>query len=389
MCANKTSIEPSTPGVVTFWYRAPEISINEIYSEKIDLWSLGAIIYEMISGHPLFEHQKDTPISLIEYYFKLFPFQASRRTFEKLYQPEKIEMFYNLVSTSKTIKNLNIDKNNFSDDQIIHLTVKRLKGLAAQYTVVLPAHDPFFLLVAKLLSLDPSIRPSAKECLLNTQSMFEKYSPYISSQFSLMASEEAKSAVHNVVKFQRCVHRLKAYKMFVALYNQNGRIPWYSHRILFHAIDLFEMYLAEFFAGPPASPTTVLPAIVANNTDYDVYLKVYVCLYVFHKIFNTMEDPFEWKRFSPKEFSTPENIANAETFEFVLFARVAKCRLYRPTLYEYLVQKEGRESKALIKKCVQALVNLDFVEQSEGNPAATNGLVSFPSYAEIFERIAG
>lgn len=39
---------------VTPWYRAPEICVGAIFSEKADMWSVGCLIYEMQVGAPLF-----------------------------------------------------------------------------------------------------------------------------------------------------------------------------------------------------------------------------------------------------------------------------------------------------------------------------------------------
>ena len=41
--------------VVTLWYRAPEVLLgSRHYSTAIDMWSVGCIFAEMISGVPLF-----------------------------------------------------------------------------------------------------------------------------------------------------------------------------------------------------------------------------------------------------------------------------------------------------------------------------------------------
>lgn len=37
----------------TAYYVAPEIMRGEIYSEKIDIWSLGVIIHVLLTGKPL------------------------------------------------------------------------------------------------------------------------------------------------------------------------------------------------------------------------------------------------------------------------------------------------------------------------------------------------
>ncbi|CEL93338.1 unnamed protein product [Vitrella brassicaformis CCMP3155] len=47
--------QPLTHEVVTLWYRAPEIILGQdCYSTSIDMWSVGTILYEMLTGQPLF-----------------------------------------------------------------------------------------------------------------------------------------------------------------------------------------------------------------------------------------------------------------------------------------------------------------------------------------------
>ncbi|CAO2646147.1 Cyclin-dependent kinase 3 [Lemmus lemmus] len=44
-----------THEVVTLWYRAPEILLgSKFYSTAVDLWSIGCIFAEMVTGKPLF-----------------------------------------------------------------------------------------------------------------------------------------------------------------------------------------------------------------------------------------------------------------------------------------------------------------------------------------------
>ncbi|CCW71120.1 unnamed protein product [Phytomonas sp. Hart1] len=56
------SVETYTHEVMTLWYRAPEIILNQRhYSSSADVWSLGCIVAEMILGNSLFcgENAKD------------------------------------------------------------------------------------------------------------------------------------------------------------------------------------------------------------------------------------------------------------------------------------------------------------------------------------------
>ncbi|XP_057682349.1 cyclin-dependent kinase 4 [Corythoichthys intestinalis] len=43
-----------TPGVVTLWYRAPEVLLNSVYLSSVDVWSAGCIFAELFQLKPLF-----------------------------------------------------------------------------------------------------------------------------------------------------------------------------------------------------------------------------------------------------------------------------------------------------------------------------------------------
>ena len=45
--------------IQTRWYRSPEIIYNIPFNEKIDIWSAGCIIYEIMSNHALFKAPSD------------------------------------------------------------------------------------------------------------------------------------------------------------------------------------------------------------------------------------------------------------------------------------------------------------------------------------------
>lgn len=48
--------EKQTLEVSTLWYKAPELLLGfEHYSNKIEVWALGCIFAELITGAPLFD----------------------------------------------------------------------------------------------------------------------------------------------------------------------------------------------------------------------------------------------------------------------------------------------------------------------------------------------
>ncbi|XP_021734680.1 cyclin-dependent kinase G-2-like [Chenopodium quinoa] len=55
-CQYGSPLKPYTSMVVTLWYRAPELLLGaKEYSTAVDMWSVGCIIAELLTGKPLFE----------------------------------------------------------------------------------------------------------------------------------------------------------------------------------------------------------------------------------------------------------------------------------------------------------------------------------------------
>lgn len=61
---------PLTPGVVTIWYRAPELLLGtKRYTSSVDLWSAGLVLAELLLSVPLFTGE--TPIEQLSLIVKL------------------------------------------------------------------------------------------------------------------------------------------------------------------------------------------------------------------------------------------------------------------------------------------------------------------------------
>lgn len=66
-------VRKTTNAVVTLWYRAPDVLLGSTtYGTPVDLWSVGCIFAEMISGAPLFDGRSD-----IDQLQKIFQFLGS------------------------------------------------------------------------------------------------------------------------------------------------------------------------------------------------------------------------------------------------------------------------------------------------------------------------
>lgn len=52
--------EPCTEYVATRWYRAPELLVGEMnYGPPVDIWAIGCLFAEMMTGDPLFPGESD------------------------------------------------------------------------------------------------------------------------------------------------------------------------------------------------------------------------------------------------------------------------------------------------------------------------------------------
>ena len=61
-------MQPMSKEIMTLWYRAPEVLLSNLeYTKAIDLWSVGIIIFELLTGRNLFEATSE-----IDMLFKIF-----------------------------------------------------------------------------------------------------------------------------------------------------------------------------------------------------------------------------------------------------------------------------------------------------------------------------
>ncbi|KAL8901090.1 MAG: hypothetical protein Q9207_005377 [Kuettlingeria erythrocarpa] len=68
--ARAYSVRPLTPGVVTIWYRAPELLLGtKRYTPAVDLWSAGCVLAELIASEPCLTG--DTPMDQLSLIVKL------------------------------------------------------------------------------------------------------------------------------------------------------------------------------------------------------------------------------------------------------------------------------------------------------------------------------
>jgi cyclin-dependent kinase len=122
-----------THEVVTLWYRAPDILMgSRKYSTSVDIWSIGCIMAEMITSHPLFPGQNDQ--------------DQLHKIFKALGTPG--------IEEWPSVSELPEWKADF------------YQYPTQPWTVLVPGIDPLGIdLISKLLKQDPNQRISAKSAL--------------------------------------------------------------------------------------------------------------------------------------------------------------------------------------------------------------------------------
>tara|TARA_B100000886_G_scaffold298398_1_gene226500 strand:- start:513 stop:1877 length:1365 start_codon:yes stop_codon:yes gene_type:complete len=129
--------------IQTRYYRAPEVILENSYNEKIDIWSIGCVLYELYTGSILFDPDKDEECDR-DYNHLLLIIKLCGDIPKNMIKksPKKNDFFKNY----KLKLNENVEKKPFSykSDKNNDLIVKLIK---------------------KCLIIDPDLRPSITEII--------------------------------------------------------------------------------------------------------------------------------------------------------------------------------------------------------------------------------
>ncbi len=278
-----------TPSVVTSWYRAPEILLNEDYDEKVDLWSAGCIFYEMVTKLPLLHGSPDRSDTILGNLNSLFP---------------QLSLVEEKPATNK--------------GKIIprrsRITWKgQLQRKAPLDEMAQQGWDmDLFLDLLENLLCTAEDRYTATEALAHK--FFEEYSDYIAlirEEYPPVPEEEP------VIVLVKNKEREGACKIAKKIFIDRHKYNWYSHRILFQAISLFDRYLVT-------SPNQL--------ENKKIRLAFTACLYIAVKYFSTLSVLIPFSSLYG-EISDDEK-RWAEEFEITLLEKISGYTIYHPTLYE-------------------------------------------------------
>lgn len=332
----------NSPKVCAHWYRAPEIIFYYgNYDYKIDIWSMGLVIYEM------FGRKSYLPSKIENDHVKIIE-NLMRRT----HPNENLNYLIKGINDKFEKDSVNFNEEKFGTNYTDRFLWKDNKITKFNEESGTNLHNLEDLLFG-MLRFDPYNRYNIDDCL--NHKIFTKYryllDEYEEKYLSKIKPEE------RIIKIQDNFERDYAVEIISEIFNNKNnyiydrekhkkiskKYFWYSHRILFHTIDLFDQYLNLLVENNQKkySEEKVVNEKYINgyymNID-EIKMTVYVILYAFFKFFSTFSVDLTFKEF----VFTIDNTVNvdgkyndeAEKLEIEIFINKLFLMTYNVTLFE-------------------------------------------------------
>lgn len=297
--------EENSINVVTSWYRAPEITLgNPLYDYKIDIWSAGCVFYEMVTKRPFIFNANDDNDEILSVILGSLPKQLS---------PKKLREFVRCNKWRKVhLKPIYRTKNRKSFKEQINLSNKGYEDFKNHMGDI----DLFCDLLNNMLCFEWDKRFTATQCL--EHSFFNDYKDLITetrNRFTPMPFEEKPLIIYD------CIERKLMYNIIREIFNNREKIGWYSDRILFQSMDLFDRYLTKCYNKSEI------------YTVYNIELRFISCLYLSIKYFLS-ESGLSYESVVSERFRNDKAKEFVRQFEASLIEDCFKYNIYRPTVYE-------------------------------------------------------
>lgn len=352
MSCNQVKTLPSTPGVVTCWYRAPEICFgHEDYDEKSDVWSFGCLLYEFVSQKPWLSGVADDDTRIVN------------TIISKLEEPPTSEDIEYLQSKATRILKLKLN-------DVIHKRLTYKSQIKMNYANVQEFNkccgnfDTYLDLLRSCLQINPQKRPTITQIMKHDFFIFYKnYMSAIRNREYITVNENLQYSIEDTQE------RRWGMNIAIEIANNQTKYVWYKVLIIFHAIDIFERYIV--WCSTEAN--TRVEISVEETEDRGHYhtregseLRFWTCLYIMHKYYATLEHPYRWNDFAPARFHNKESKTIAKDFEYLVVKYVCNYRLFRNTLFEVYDNYSGKNEELLNSILYKYIKSDNYIGSIEG-----------------------
>lgn len=315
-----TSQGSQTPRVVTSWYRAPEICLDDPnYGYASDMWSVGCVIYELFAKAPFIRSNDDNQ-EIVNRILGRLPYPVD---------PNVLQRMFAKCPSMKVVSSLAYPDRRLSMDQLLGFTPEQRKEIGGN----MACHQLVSLLLG-LMNFDPLQRMSATDAL--NHPFFESLRPHIAAVRQQCLPIPSPLPVLSI---NNCAERKWGCQLAFTLFNNRMSQPWYRHRILFQAIDLFDRYL-EWARKQGKFDGKIVESMSAGlgqlHSKYDAELRFLGCLYIAIKYFTTMNVVMGFGDLVTDPYRTPQAMLVVEEFELLMLRDICQPFgfVYRETVYE-------------------------------------------------------
>lgn len=331
LAKNQDCRDWQSPGVVTVLYRAPEIclSLND-YNESIDIWSIGCIIYEIITGTNLIDGSgESTDIQIIDQIAAVIPGTNVKKSLHELIK-RRDQQRHKFV----TKKDIILDEESDADFvKVVDKTRrKRQENKWQRFQRLNSLGVVFENIVKGMLEIDPNKRVKIADILSNP--FFEDQKELIERSREANLKIKARKNSLLLLKDEKSLYerQLVVALAYSILDKQSEDNYWYKPRIIYQSIDLYDRWLQY--------PNRDSAECLKYTSEVEsIKICYYVCLYMSMKLFfSTIELP----RFTDilPQYNSSEWLKYAEEWEDFFIKNVLNYKIYRNSYYENLSDKD-------------------------------------------------
>jgi len=372
----------ATYEVVTPLYRGPEVELCKHHNKTIDIWSLGCIFFELFSKNNIRFNSTKDKYKFMDFLLTTRIFPADDYLLAKKLFGDKINLNYEKsqtnilpITTLLGLYDKEIEKFNAKeiDGKLNHGYINNMNCSAT--------YANFIHLINGMLEIDIEKRLTASQCIEHP--FFEGYRElidYTRAKFDIDNTGQWVTKPIIRLEYKNNEVRKHAMEQFIKYYNMRDNVPvytWYTHQILFHAIDLFDRYNKYF-------------DISINIDRKSLNIMILSLIFLTAKYFSILTG---YKKIDDYniDFKGSEMIditKRVNEFEEKIIKEVYDGQIYIPTLYETAIEQL---SEAAINKIVNDIVTMRYTDNTPLNDiwAILEPEIQLASKTEIsFEKLS-
>lgn len=323
-----------SPRVMTSWYRAPEICLHKDYDKKCDVWSIGCLIYQMLTRKPFIECKIDDDFLLIQEIIK----QLGSACIPSDFETHRLDIF-NTASLNILKNNVEAAIKTSTSTLGIPVNQPQLTGIPwisyiKQIIGASPEALQYIDLLSKMIVVDPRKRLTISQAL--DHQIFDTLRAYINEIRNKYVPKVY--GIGNPFTFYRCNENTWIIQAALRYFGKRHINSTYDTRSLFQAIDLFSRYITAMMTLPDIRNNKETSLKGRVNTEEEALIRFIACYHIAKKYFNTACIPTTLRSITnsidPLMTLDQGKFFIIEQFEKDLIFGCLQCQVYRETIYE-------------------------------------------------------